>query len=297
MIWVNFMLDLILYFFFMIIYFLINIIPGGYLLGRGLGILIYRLLKDRREMTINNLRIAFGDELSDREITALCKEVYRQLGITLIEFIKLKKLQKEDIGKLIELEGVEHLEEAYARGRGVIIYSAHFGNWEWLGSAISLAGYPVNAIARTQNNRYFDKKINEIRTSKGVNIIPRGMSVRRAITALRKGEILFILGDQNGRKNGWIIDFFGKPASTYPGAVQLAQRTGALVLPAYLIRKEPGSFKLKFFPYYDIPHGASEDEQRDYLIKLTENMEEVIRQYPEQWLWLHRRWDLSHIGG
>src|SRR5690554_381844 len=99
------MLDLILYFFFMIIYFLINIIPGGYLLGRGLGILIYRLLKDRREMTINNLRIAFGDELSDREITALCKEVYRQLGITLIEFIKLKKLQKEDIGKLIELEG------------------------------------------------------------------------------------------------------------------------------------------------------------------------------------------------
>ena len=192
LIWVNSMLDLILYFFFMIIYFLINIIPGGYRLGRGLGILIYRLLKDRREMTINNLRMAFGDELSDREITALCKEVYRQLGITLIEFIKLKKLQKEDIGKLIELEGVEHLEEAYARGRGVIIYSAHFGNWEWLGSAISLAGYPVNAIARTQNNRYFDKKINEIRTSKGIKYnTPRHVSPQGNYSLEKKGTFAY----------------------------------------------------------------------------------------------------------
>ena len=122
------------------------------------------------------------------------------------------------------------------------------------------------------------------------------MSVRQAITALKRGTLL-ILGDQNGRKDGWLIDFFGKPASTYPGAVQLAQRTGAVVVPAYLIRKEPGKFLLKIYPYYDIPREATRDEQKDYLVQLTENMEEVIRQYPEQWLWLHRRWDLSHLGG
>ncbi|HHU93142.1 MAG TPA: lysophospholipid acyltransferase family protein [Halanaerobiaceae bacterium] len=291
------MLDLVLYSFFLVIYFLINIFPRGYLLGRGLGKLIYGLLKDRREVTIDNLKMVYGEELSAEELTGLCKEVYCQLGITLIEFMKLKKLKKEDLAKVIEVEGAEYLKEAYETGRGVIVYSAHFGNWEWLASILSLQGYPLNAIARTQNNPYFDKKINEIRTSKGVKIIPRGMSVRQAITALKRGELLLILGDQNGRKDGWLIDFFGKPASTYPGAVQLAQRTGAVVVPAYLIRKEPGKFLLKIYPYYDIPREATRDEQKDYLVQLTENMEEVIRQYPEQWLWLHRRWDLSHLGG
>lgn len=291
------MLDLILYCFFKIIFFLINVIPNSYFLGRWLGILIYKLLKDRRKITIDNLKMVFGDKLSDNEIIALCREVYCQVGITLIEFMKLKKLKKEDLDKLIEVEGAEYLRAAHETGRGVIVYSAHFGNWEWLGSIISLKGYPLNAIARTQNNPYFDKKINEIRSSKGVKIIPRGMSVRKAITALKRGEFLFILGDQNGRKNGWVIDFFGKPASTYPGVVQLAQRTGAVVLPTYLIRKEPGKFLLKVYPHIEIPSDANKDEQRDYLIKLTENMETVIRQYPEQWLWLHSRWDFSHIGG
>lgn len=287
------MLDLILYCIFLMIYYFIRIIPNGYFIGRGLGILVYKLLKDRRKITIDNLKIVFGDELSDKEIIALCKETYQQLGITLIEFIKLKKIKKEDIDTLIDVEGLEYLQEAYETGRGVIVYSAHFGNWEWLGSIISLLGYPFNAIARAQNNPYFDKKINEIRSSKGVNIIPRGMSVRKALRALRRGEILYILGDQNARGNGWLMDFFGQPALTYPGAVQLANRTGAVVLPVYLIRKEPGKFVLKVYPYYELPQKADEKDEKELLGKLTRTMENVVYKYPEQWLWLHRRWDLG----
>lgn len=287
------MLNSILYGLFLMVFYLVKIFPDGYRIGKGLGNIIYWILKERREITINNLKKVYGDKLTDKEITSLCKDVYHHMGITLIEFIKLDSLKKKDMESLVDIEGLEYLEEAYALGKGVIIYSAHFGNWEWLASVISLLGYPFNAIARTQDNPYFDKKINEIRTSKGTNIIPRGMAVRKAIKALRRGEILFILGDQNARKDGWLMDFFGQPALTYPGVVQLACRTGAIVLPAYLIRKEPGKFLLKIYPYHELPQDASEKEQKELLKKLTENMEDVIYKYPEQWLWLHRRWDLG----
>ncbi len=287
------MLNLILYAFFLVIFYLVKIFPNGYLIGKGVGNLIYWLLKDRREITINNLKLVYGDKLSEREIYSLCKEVYQQLGITLVEFVKLDNLKKEDFTSLVDIDGLEYLEEAYGLGRGVVVYSAHFGNWEWLASVLALLGYPLNAIARTQDNPYFDRKINEIRTAKGVNIIPRGMAVRKAIKALRKGEMLIVLGDQNARKDGWLMDFFGFPALTYPGAVQLAERTGAVVLPAFLIRKEPGKFLLKIYPYYQIEQGAEEKEQRELLKQLTGIMEDIIYKYPEQWLWLHRRWDLG----
>lgn len=287
------MLYLFLYGLFLIIFYLVKIFPDGYLIGKGLGNLIYWLLKDRREITINNLKLVYGDKLTEREILSLCKEIYQQLGITLVEFTKLDNLKKDDFPSLVDIEGLEYLKEAYALGKGVIVYSAHFGNWEWLASIISLLGYPFNAIARTQDNPYFDRKINEIRSAKGVNIIPRGMAVRKAIKALRRGELLLVLGDQNGRKDGWLMDFFGHPALTYPGAVQLAERTGAVVLPAYLIRKEPGKFLLKIYPYHEIEQDAGEKEQRELLKLLTGTTEDIIDKYPEQWLWLHRRWDLG----
>ena len=287
------MLYLFLYGLFLIIFYLVKIFPDGYLIGKGLGNLIYWLLKDRREITINNLKLVYGDKLTEREILSLCKEIYQQLGITLVEFTKLDNLKKDDFPSLVDIEGLEYLKEAYALGKGVIVYSAHFGNWEWLASIISLLGYPFNAIARTQDNPYFDRKINEIRSAKGVKIIPRGMAVRKAIKALRRGELLLVLGDQNARKDGWLMDFFGHPALTYPGAVQLAERTGAVVLPAYLIRKEPGKFLLKIYPSHEIEQDAGEKEQRELLKLLTDTMEDIIDKYPEQWLWLHRRWDLG----
>lgn len=287
------MLDVILYLIFRVIYYIINFMPDKvrYLLGKALGYFVYYAIRSRREITLKNLKNAFKDSYTDSEITALCKKVYRQMGLTMVEFMILTNLTKEELLPMVDIEGQEYLEEAYKRGQGIILYTAHFGNWEWLVSILPQLGYPVNAIARTQDNPYFDNIINEIRTSKGVNIIPRGMSVRQAFKALKQGELLFILGDQNARNHGWAVDFFGRTASVFPGAVQLASRTGAVILPVYLIRKDWGKHCLKFYPPAKIRKGAGEEEQRQLLIKLNKDMEKVITEHPEQWLWMHRRWN------
>ncbi len=284
------MKDRLLFIVFSIIYYIINIIPDKIrkYLGLGLGNFIYYLLKSRREISKENLKKAFIDKYNEEELKCLNKKIFQQMGLTMIEFMLLGD---DNIADIIDIEGLNYLDEAYKKGQGVIVYSAHFGNWEWLVSTISEMGYPVNAIARKQDNMYFDQKINDIRSSKGVNIIPKGISVRQAFKALRNGEILFILGDQNARSHGWCLDFFSHPASVFPGAVQLASRTGALIVQAYLIREEWGKHNLEFYPSYDIGKGADEEEQRELLKELNKNMEKIITDHPDQWLWMHRRWN------
>lgn len=289
------MKDIILYILFQISYYLIRLMPNKfrYYSGIELGLLIYHLVKSRREITINNLKRALGDKYSDRELIELGKEAYRQMGLLMVEFIMLRDLKKEDLSSLIEIENEQYLKEAYQQGRGVIIYTAHLGNWEWLGAVISLLGYPLNATARTQKNSFFDKKINEIRKSIGAKMIPLGMSIRQAFKVLKQGELLYINGDQSARKHGWIMDFFDIPTSVYPGTVQLACRTGALILPAYLIRKEWGKHQLRFYSPLEIRKDADEEEQYKLLNRLTSITEEIIREHPEQWFWMHERWKTS----
>ncbi|MTI59134.1 MAG: lysophospholipid acyltransferase family protein [Firmicutes bacterium] len=282
----------VLFSLFMVFYYIIYFVPDkiDYYIGIGLGKLIYFLLKSRREVTLANLRRALGSNYSEEGLVSLCKKVYQQMGLTFVEFIMTDNLGKDLIESSIEIEGLNYLKEAYQQGKGVIVYTAHFGNWERLGSVISQLGYPVNAIARTQDNVYFDRKINKIRSSQGINIIPKGISVRKVYKVLKGGELLFILGDQNARKKGWQIDFFGIPASTYPGVVQLARRTGSVILPAFLLREEWGKHRLVIKKPYSISKDASKDAQQELLQELTGVIEAEIRKKPAQWFWPHRRW-------
>lgn len=277
---------------FMVFYYIICFVPNkiDYYIGINLGKFIYFLLKSRRKVTLTNLRRAFGNNYSEEDLVSMCKKVYQQMGLTFVEFIMTGNLNKGLIESSVEIEGLNYLKEAYGQGKGVIVYTAHFGNWEWLGSVISQLGYPVNAIARTQDNVYFDRKINKIRCSQGINIIPKGISVRKVYKVLKAGELLFILGDQNARKKGWKIDFFGIPASTYSGVVQLACRTGSVILPAFLLREEWGSYRLIIKKPYSISKEAPKGEQWELLQELTRVVEEEIRKEPTQWFWPHRRW-------
>ncbi|MDI3547368.1 MAG: Kdo2-lipid lauroyltransferase/acyltransferase [Halanaerobiales bacterium] len=286
------MKHLILYLLFEAISILIRVLPDRvrYYLGLGLGKLVFHLVKSRREVAAENIKKALGDELTADRIYQLTKKVYHHLGLMLVEFILLPKINRDNFRRYIRVENEEILKQALERGKGVIIYGAHFGNWEWMGAVISLLGYPFNAIVRKQNNPYFDARINQIRRGKGVRIIPKGMSVRKAYRCLKRGEGLLVLGDQDARSHGWEVTFFGQKTSTFPGAVQLARRTGAVIVPTFLIREAWGRHRLVFHQPYIISRDASEREQRELLQKLTAEIEAVIRSHPEQWLWLHRRW-------
>ncbi|MGM0410236.1 MAG: lysophospholipid acyltransferase family protein [Bacillota bacterium] len=286
------MKNLLIYFLFRIFAFFVKILPKSLqkYLGKGFGKLAYFLTKNRRKVAKNNLKIAFGKELNEKEIENLIKKVYINLGFMLVEFILLKKIDKNNYEKYVDVEGYENFKKAFEKDKGVIIYGAHFGNWEWLGSFISLMGFPINAIVQEQHNPYFDDYINNIRENKGANIIKLGASIRKSYSKLKAGECLFVLGDQDARNRGWKLNFFGEPASTYPGVVQFAEKTGALIVPAFLIRNDFVDHKLVFYSPRKVEKGLSEKEKREKLQSLNDLTEKVISENKEQWFWLHKRW-------
>ncbi|RCW45017.1 lysophospholipid acyltransferase family protein [Halanaerobium sp. MA284_MarDTE_T2] len=263
-------------------------VSRAYLPGKFLGQLAYKLSGSRGENSRQNIMDAFNADKNKAD--KILKKVYSNLGMNLSEFLLQENIGVEDIDNIIEYENIEYLDKCLDRGKGVIIYTGHFGNWELMGAALTLKGYKVNAIARTQNNSIMDEKINYIRENVGVNIIPKGASVRKAYKALKQGEIVVILGDQDARENGWKMEFFDKPASTYTGAVQLAERTGAAVVPAFLLREGWLKHKFLFYSPIFIDRKAGEAVQRNILQDLLDITEEIIRRYPDQWMWLHKRW-------
>ncbi len=283
--------NVILYAIFRSIFFITNILPESsrYLLGKTLGRIIYKLVKSRRKITEENLKLAYNN-LSDVELKRLTEKVFINMGLMLVEFIFLGKINEENFRDYCNIEGEDYLKQAFSRGKGVIIYGAHFGNWEWMAAFISLLGYPLSAIAARQHNGFFNKKINEIREDKGINIIPIGMSVRQGYSDLKEGNLLYILGDQDARNHGWKINFFNRPASTYPGAVQLAQRTGAAIVPTFLIRENQAQHRLVFKKPQIVQADTSEEKQKEILQKLINISEDVINKHPAQWFWLHKRW-------
>ena len=159
-----------------------------------------------------------------------------------------------------------------------------------MGAVLALKGYKVYSIAQEQNNSLFDEKINKIRSNAGVGIIPKGLSIRKAFKVLKANEILAILGDQHARRDGWKIDFFDRPALTFPGAVKFAQRTGAPIVPIFFHRQGWLKHDLKCYPPREIDKDASEAELREELQSLVKLTEEEIKKEPVDWMWLHKRW-------
>ena len=191
---------------------------------------------------------------------------------------------------MLEIEGIEHLEQALAEGKGVVVFTGHFGNWELMGAVVASLGYPVDAVARKQNSSGADEFMAEVRRQYGLRIHERGFSLRAAFRALKQGRMLALLADQDARGRGWFVDFFNQPSSTFSGPVQLAQRLGAPIVPAFFVRTDRPGYRLVFCPPRQVAPDASIEEMQNQLQELTTTLEDTIRQYPEQWFWIHRRW-------
>lgn len=260
----------------------------AYIIGVIIARLAYLITPERRRKTRSNIERALG--LSEEEAVRLTKEVYKNLGFDFAEFLLEDELTEEDIDQMVDFIDLDYLDQALEKGNGVILYTAHFGNWELLGAVLALKGYKINSIAREQNNLLFDKKINKIRRELGIGIIPKGLAVRQAFKALKNNEIVAILGDQDARSSGWKLDFFDRPASTYPGAVQFAARTGAEIIPGFFSRKGWLEHQFKCYPPRKIRKGSTKDDLKSELQSLLDLTEEEIKKSPADWMWLHKRW-------
>lgn len=245
-----------------------------------------------RRVGHRNLALVFPD-LGPRERRRLLKRVFRNLGRLLGEFSQFPKLTPETIREIVTYEGLEHYERARAQGRGVLILTAHFGAWELSAFAHALLGYPMHVLIRPLDNPRLDRLIARYRTLSGNRLIPKREAARQVLRALRAGETVGVLMDLNTQpQEGLFCDFFGRPACTSALIARSALRTGAPVIPGFLIWDErTRTHILHFDP--PVPLIRTGDAHRDAHLnteRFNKVLEDFIRRYPDQWLWVHKRW-------
>ena len=253
--------------------------------GEKLGDFAFRVLKSRRERAISNLALAFPD-WTDEQRYQTARKMFRHFGLVLADFMRTPLRTKEELLENTEVEGFEHYESAAARGKGIIACTAHLGNWERFGHWLVASGNSISVVARDANQGGVQKQVSKIRELTGVTVLSRGDSARPILVKLKRKEIVGILCDQNSDES--FVPFFGKPCGTVLGPAVLHQRTGAVLLPSYCVRIGPGRYKVICREPVDIENELK--DPAELMSRLNSVLESVIREYPEQWLWMHDRW-------
>ncbi len=255
--------------------------------------LAYRFAGKQRRLALESLAVAFGKDKTNEQMERIAKDCFIFMAKSAVELMFL--MDKPLILKeRVSIEGRENLDLALARGCGVILVSAHFGNFPLLLGRLAVEGYKAAGIMKPMHDARVEKIFLEKRNKFGVKTIysqPRDVCVNNTIQALRNNELVFIPIDQNFGSGGVFVTFFGKKAATAAGPVILAQRTHAAILPCFIIRQLDDTHKIIFEPELNLEEGK--DPQDTILIniqKLTNIIEVYIRRYPAEWGWIHRRW-------
>jgi KDO2-lipid IV(A) lauroyltransferase len=252
----------------------------------------FHLARRQRRAGLQNLKMALPG-LPPGEQLRILRGSFRNLGRLLVEFSHFPRLSKANISELVFYDGFENYLEALRRGRGIIFMTAHFGAWELSSFAQSLYGYPLKFVVRPIDNPKVDALINSYRTRGGNVPIGRRMAARDILRALRDNEAVGILFDQNTTSDeGVFAEFFGIPAATTPAIATFALRSGAAVLPGFLIwEASRKKHRLRFDPPVKlIETGNLQHDVIENTKLFNRILEEYVKHYPEQWLWIHRRW-------
>lgn len=253
--------------------------------------LFYHLDAKHRLISLHNLRCSFPEK-DIEELIRISKRVYRHFAIVAAEFFDMPYITKENIHKWIDVEGYENYEAAIAKGKGILSIVAHFGNWELLPIAIPFYAKPIHIVYRPLDNPVIDNMVEYVRTKNGNELIPKGGSGKRIMELLKENQIIGILSDQNvAAYEGVFVDFFGRPACTGVGLAVMAMRSGAPVLPIFPARQKSGKYKVILKPAMEVIR--TDDYEADLLVntqRFTKVIEEIVREYPDQWFWFHQRW-------
>jgi KDO2-lipid IV(A) lauroyltransferase len=258
----------------------------------GIGGVVYLLHFRLREVGMRNLEMALPEK-SEVERARILRGVFTSLGRQLAELCQFPKYTKDNVEDVVLYDGLENYQRAYARGKGVLFLTAHFGGWELSAFAHSLHGHWLHVVMRPMDNEYLDRMLQGYRTMHGNKVVPKDDFVRGLLAAMKAGETVGILMDTNMTPpQGVFVDFFGVPACTASGLARIALRTDAAVVPGFTIWDEAlGKYRLRFDPAVELARTG--DLEADIVAntqKFTKVIEDYVRKYPEQWLWVHRRW-------
>jgi Kdo2-lipid IVA lauroyltransferase/acyltransferase len=257
----------------------------------GLFKLFYHLGKKNRLITLHNLMRSFPEK-NLKEIIGIAKGVYRHFAIVAAEFFDMAYITEENIQEWGYVEGLEHYEAAIAKGKGVLSIVAHFGNWEILPVGVPIYAKPMHIVYRPLDNPVIDNMVEYVRTLRGNELIPKGGSGQRIKDLLKQNQIIGVLSDQNvDLLEGVFVDFFGRQACTGKGLAVMAMRSGAPVIALFPARQKSGKYKAIIKPAIEAV--CTGDYEADILTntqRFTKVIEDIIREYPEQWFWFHQRW-------
>ncbi len=256
------------------------------------GLLIYAVYGRLRKVGMRNLDLAFPAR-SREEKKRILRGVYVNLGRLLAEFCLFPRYTAENVKNVAVYEGFQNFADAFARGKGVVFLTAHFGGWEISSFAHSLYGYPMNIVVRPLDNPCLDALVDRYRTLHGNRTLSKQNFARGLLSLLKRGEIVGILMDTNMTPpQGEFVDFFGVPACTATGIARVAQHTGAAVVPAFCVwDRQLGKYKICFEP--EVPLVRTGNDEADALAntaRFNRVIESYVSRYPDQWLWVHRRW-------
>ena len=259
---------------------------------------IYLLHVRLRRVGMRNLALAFPEK-TRRERARILRGVFTSLGRQLAEVCLFPKYTLENVGKVVVYDGFENFERALARGKGVLFLTAHLGAWELSAFTHSLYGHPLHIVMRPLDNVHLDRLMRRYRTMHGNSTVDKDDFVRGLLSAMKAGETVGILMDTNMTPpQGVFADFFGIPACTASGLARIALRTDAAVVPGFTIW-DPAlrKYRLRFDPALKLIRTGNDDA--DVLANtalFTKVIEEYVRKYPDQWLWVHRRWKTRPTG-
>ena len=267
-------------------------LPLARALAAALGGLLFHLMPRWRKIARRNLELAYPQaRRAERE--RILRGSFANVGRALLALARSPRLGPENIGEWIDYEGFEHFARAKQAGKGVLFLTAHLGNWELSSAAHALYGNPMFVMVRPLDNPLLDRLVQGRRSLHGNRVLAKRDAAREVIRALRGNEAVGILADQNAAgEDGVFVDFFGEKASATRGVAQVALRTGAAIIPGFALwNQQAGRYVLKFYAPVEPARGP--DRERNVL-ETTQRcqaaIEQAIREHPEQWLWMHRRW-------
>ena len=275
--------------------FLINLLPKTMAVktGRKIGGLSPCFLKERKKLAHNNLQLAYGNEISFKEREKTINKLFQMLGEAAIESIIFRK---DDIEKNIRVDGLDNLENALKKGKGVILLGPHLGMWElasyFFGSKLENASTVYKSLKNPMVDNFIIKNREKIAH---LDLISSKNGLKHVIRKLRNGLMVVMIYDQNAGKNGLPAKFFNHTAYTYSAPAVFAQKTGCAVIPAYIV-KEPGFRKHRIIIQEPLPLITTGDKEKDMMAntqQYNDCLEKIVREYPDQWFgWIHRRWKI-----
>ena len=251
----------------------------------------YYLLPKHKLIALHNLTRSFPEK-SLTENLQIIKDTYASFALTFIEFLQILYLNRNNLETRVSVKGLEHYEKACREGKGVLLFTAHFGNWEMGNAALAILSKPPIFMARTLDSPFLEEITTSVRSRLGIGNIHKKNVMSSILSQLRKGEVLKLLIDQNAAaREGVFVNFFGRPACATTGIALMAIHTGAAVLPVFTTRMPDGRYLTEIGPRVDTVNTGNRDQD---VLQNTQNyntiIENHVRKYPGQWLWLHQRW-------